>query len=143
MTCSMPKHPLFAFLLLGLHLFSCKAQEVSLKSTGWTLVRLDGESMPATLREPVTLIFNEDQTRVSGFGGCNRYFGNCQLTGNRITFSQLGSTKMFCAENMTVEDKFFRLLSEVDVYKVADQKLQLTAGGRLLFEFIKTKELLH
>lgn len=140
MMCSIHKQAVFsAFLFIAFLLPCCKAQEISLKSTGWTLVRLDGDSIPTTLREPVTLLFNEDQTRVSGFGGCNRYFGTCQTAGNRITFSQLGSTKMFCTENTAAEDKFFRLLTEVDVYQVTDKTLQLTGGNRLLFEFTRTK----
>ncbi|MDL5050121.1 META domain-containing protein [Oscillatoria amoena NRMC-F 0135] len=133
------KYPVyFVFLLPALFLVSCKAQEISLQSTKWKLVHMEGEDL-TILKEPVTLVFNDDKTRISGFGGCNSYFGSYRISGNEIIFSQLGSTKMFCLETQKIEDAFFRLLPSVDSCKTKDDTLQLTKDGRVILEFVKSK----
>jgi heat shock protein HslJ len=129
---------LISFLIPSVILLSCKAQEVSLHSTKWKLIRLGSENTTA-LKEPITLVFNEDQSRISGFGGCNRYFGTCQLSGNRITISGTGSTKMFCEETMRYEDTFFRLLSEVETFQVKNGHLQLMTGNKKVLELVKSE----
>lgn len=87
------------------------------------------------LQNPVTISFNEDGSRISGFGGCNRYFGSCNKSGNRISFSGLGATKMFCQETMSIEDNFLTVLSEVDSYAINDTTLLLKKGGSVVLEF--------
>lgn len=87
------------------------------------------------LQNPVTISFNEDGSRISGFGGCNRYFGSCNKSGNRISFTGLGATKMYCRETMSIEDNFLTLLSEVDSYAISDTTLLLKKGGSIVIEF--------
>ncbi|MFN3840742.1 MAG: META domain-containing protein [Cyclobacteriaceae bacterium] len=124
----------FALPLSALLLLSCKAQEVSLRSTAWKLVRIENEDL-TTFKEPITLEFSDDQARISGFGGCNRYFGSCRLSGNQITFSQIGSTKMFCQETQHIEDTFFRLLNEADSFEAQGDKLLLRKDGTPTLQF--------
>lgn len=139
MMCSIHKHlTLTIFLIPTLILLSCKAQEVSLQSTEWKLIQL-GSNDITTLKEPITLLFNEDQSRISGFGGCNRYFATCQLSGNRIAISGAGSTKMFCEETMKYEDEFLRLLSQAETYQVKEGHLQLMTGNSVVLELVKNR----
>lgn len=136
---SIHKHlVLTALLIPTVILLSCKTQEVSLQSTEWKLIRL-GSNDITTLKEPITLLFNEDQSRISGFGGCNRYFATCQLSGNRIAISGTGSTKMFCEETMKYEDEFLRLLGQIDTFQVKDGYLQLMIGTSVVLELVKNR----
>lgn len=89
------------------------------------------------MQNPVTLSFTENESRISGFGGCNRYFGSCNKAGNRISFTGVGSTKMYCQETMSVEDNFFKLLNEVDAFDVQGEKLVLLKGTTPLLEFTR------
>ena len=59
-------------------------------------------TMPVIPNTLLTITFNSDGT-LTGFGGCNNFFGSYTLTGQTsefgkgITLGPIGSTKMFCA----------------------------------------------
>lgn len=53
------------------------------------------------------------ELRVSGSGGCNRYFGSYSLDGGSIRFGPLASTLMYCEGTMVVEQAFFKALDLV------------------------------
>lgn len=56
---------------------------------------------------------------VSGFGGCNRYFGDAEIDGDQIRFGALGSTRMACpAAVMDQESRFFAALELVRRWRV-------------------------
>jgi heat shock protein HslJ len=59
--------------------------------------------------------FNPEENRVSGFAGCNRFFGNYKFTGDSLQFGAIGSTKMLCDEEKNaVEMELFEALSKVN-----------------------------
>jgi putative lipoprotein len=57
-----------------------------------------------------TITFEADG-RVSGRGGCNRYFGTSTIAGDQLSFGAMGATKMACAPAlMDQETRFFQAL---------------------------------
>ncbi|KQV81950.1 META domain-containing protein [Rhizobium sp. Root1220] len=70
---------------------------------------------------------------VSGSGGCNRMFGNATITGDKITFGLLGSTRMACPPAvMDQEAKFHAALKDVRGWRIdsaTGKLLLLDAGG--------------
>jgi len=68
--------------------------------------------------------------RVSGSGGCNRYTGGVELTGEGLRFGP-AATMIACAEAlMAQERRFFEALGRVDRFDIApDGALVLLAGG--------------
>ncbi|MGB0864776.1 MAG: META domain-containing protein, partial [Saprospiraceae bacterium] len=40
--------------------------------------------------------FNTEEHKVSGFSGCNNFFGSYKVDGNNISFSQMASTRKLC-----------------------------------------------
>jgi heat shock protein HslJ len=67
----------------------------SVTGTVWRLVELDGN--PAVPGHEATLELSKDG-RASGRGSCNRFSGTVAISGNRIEFGPLASTKMACAD---------------------------------------------
>lgn len=112
----------------------CQTPQTSLATTEWKLVKMYGEDF-STLSSPVTLQFSETDHKVSDFGGCNRFFGNYELTNNTLRITSLGSTKMYCQETMAVEDKYFKALQEVQSYSLKQKTLYLLAGKEVIMEF--------
>ena len=92
----------------------------------WKLTELFGE--PVVTPEggkDAHLIFKIENNRVTGSGGCNTLNGSYTLMpGNRISFSQMISTMMMCA-NMDVEMKLSQVLGMTDNYLVSGDKLVL------------------
>jgi len=63
---------------------------------------------------------------VSGSGGCNRLIGGFRLSGERLSFSSLGSTRMACApEVMAFEQKYSEALALVRRWSIDKQNLLL------------------
>ena len=74
----------------------------------------------------VTLSLKADGT-FAGQSYVNRYFGEYTLDGNKITFTQMGSTQMFGPE-IEKEDAFFAALAGEQTYEIVDGKLVLSGG---------------
>lgn len=75
------------------------------------LLDMGQESMPY-------MIFAKDGM-VNGFSGCNRFFGNCGLDGESLSFGNMGMTKMMCMGDANqVEMDFTSALQSVNNYKI-------------------------
>lgn len=125
---------LFTSLLLGLG--GCAGAPAagpgaSLAGTDWVLTRLDGDPVPTDIG--ITLSFAADG-RVSGYGGCNRYFGGYEQSGGeRLRIGPLASTKMLCpGPGSKLEDRYLGALDAVDRFAAEDGRLQLLHGAGVL-----------
>lgn len=68
--------------------------------------------------------------RVSGTGGCNRYTGQFELTGERLTVGPVAGTMMACAEAvMNQEQRFYDALGKVDGFDIDETGALLLRGG--------------
>ncbi|MFN4142803.1 META domain-containing protein [Aestuariivirga sp.] len=67
--------------------------------------------------------------RVAGSGGCNRFRGSYQQSGDGLTFSPLAATRMACPpEVMRRERAFFDMLSHVRGMRMGTGELVLLDG---------------
>lgn len=110
------------------------AAEDALAGPEWRLEDLNGRGVIDDSR--VSVRFGPDG-RAGGLGGCNRWFGAWRRDGDALSFSDLGSTRMACAEAlMRQETAFLSALQETDSHAFAsDGALVLTTrdGRRLVF----------
>lgn len=93
----------------------------------WQLVEMMGKPVTRSenQREDIFIIFNSEENRVNGFGGCNNFMGGFELKeGNRISFKQMASTMMAC-ENLDTELSFMRNLEQADNYTISEGILSL------------------
>ena len=77
--------------------------------------------------------------RVAGIGGCNRFGGRYELTGDALSFSPLMATRMACRPDlMKAEQDFFDMLGKVKAMKLDGDTLQLLDGeGQQLARFTR------
>ena len=119
-------------------LVSCSSVSTSSKAgksqanvvdTSWTLAEQVKGEVP-------TLKF--EAGRVSGNAGCNTYFGEATLEASSGTFKagELASTKKMCP-NISVEQNYLKMLSEVNRYVVNGTVLELYKDNLLLMNFNK------
>lgn len=112
------------FIFSALIIHSCgsgknKPQRLSLDQ--WTVTSIN-ENSSFSANPTISLSVN-DKT-ISGNTGCNNFNGRFTLKGNKISFDQMASTKMFC-KNMDIEDRFFSTLEKVDSYTIENNELIL------------------
>ncbi|MFD1315397.1 DUF4377 domain-containing protein [Namhaeicola litoreus] len=98
-------------------------EEISLYND-WKVTYLKG--VVSFQRNPTIKIDNEEG-KVSGFAGCNNFFGTFEPgTGTfdfaQIGMSRIGMTRKMCAD-MTVENAFTNSLNEISYYKIENENL--------------------
>ena len=132
-----------AVLCLGIGLsalLACEQKSAASSPLGdreWVLVAI-GDKTDAVVGaggQPVTIRFDVADSRVNGFGGCNRYTGSYEMDGSKLTFGPLASTKMFCEQGIEVEDKFLPALGSVQTWKLAGPELVLETAGVAVLRF--------
>lgn len=97
-------------------------QELQLQQNGNSIAMiLHGNYVIKTLNDVdistfnLNIAFDENSNKVSGFSGCNRFFGSFSLVENKLKFSDLGATKMLCSEDKnTFETKFLKALNKAN-----------------------------
>ena len=102
----------------------------------WRLTALRGLDAKALHvgEEPVTARFQDG--RVSGFSGCNRFFGGYTLDGDRLVIGALAGSMMMCPEaSMTLEHAFTGSLAGTFQYAIAGQTLTLRSGTEPVLTF--------
>jgi heat shock protein HslJ len=96
-----------------------------------------GSEKTVPAENPIVIAFTADG-KISGFGGCNRYFGGWgYLEGatDVVRIWRTGSTRMACPEPiMTQEHLFLEELSRASRYQIAGTELRLyyNEGGSVL-----------
>jgi heat shock protein HslJ len=77
--------------------------------------------------------------RVSGTGGCNRFGGSYESSGEALSFSPLAATRMACEPAlMKSEQDFFAMLEQVRGMKLEGDALELRdQGGKTLARFTR------
>lgn len=106
----------------------------ALTETYWQLETLEGKSVKSMSQDDgkeIGFTLNETENRITGFSGCNSFFGTYKLEeGNRIRFSALGATKMACHDSAVNESEFLEIFGLADNYRITGDRLELNVGRR-------------
>lgn len=128
---------LVSVLMLIIGSISCSAAvKVNLKKqlvgTSWNLVSISGDDVSYA---DITLSIEKKE--INGFSGVNRYFGNYRITGNRISVSKLGMTRMAGDENlMDIEQEYAGILENVKKVSLKQDRLTLMTADDEYLEFV-------
>ena len=96
-----------------------------LENTYWKLTSLGEVPVTAVSQQQPLFVLNSKTHRVSGSGGCNRLTGSYELKDDHLTFNQMATTMMTCAEGMDTEKAFLKALTEAKTWKMAGGELEL------------------
>jgi putative lipoprotein len=125
---------LFVGLVAGMLAGGCKSasstsgETINLVGTSWLVEDIDGRGVIDNLQS--TIRFDTDG-RVSGMGGCNRYFGSVTIDGGSISFGPLGATQMACPPAiMDQEDRFLRALANARRFETKNGLLYVFGDGQ-------------
>lgn len=95
----------------GRKLNGCGGSTFTAIEGGWRVLALEDKPLPDGV---IATIAFEPPDKVSGKGGCNRYFGAFKLDAERLAIGPLGATRMACPKDeMTVEKRFLDLAPRV------------------------------
>lgn len=109
----------------------------------WVLTTMgiqDGTAVTHPTTE-ISLTFNSDGS-LTGYDGCNNYFGSFTLTGmttpkgNGMTISNIASSKKYCETLAQQEAMYLAILGKTMAYNVNGNQLSMTAtnGDVLIYQ---------
>lgn len=131
----------FLLLLLFVVLVGCNVttkQPVSnsLKRK-WMLVEMEDFPRDTLVKYATYMDLTKSDSNGSAYMGCNAIGFNCQiLSKDKIKFSDVISTKMYCSQTSKIEDKFSTLIITMNRFSTKNaHKLELfnDEGKQLLF----------
>ena len=113
-----------------------------LEGVSWSLDSYLGKENSTESVLPYTQITALFQSgRVSGNGGCNNYAGSYVTEGNKINFSEMLSTMMFCGDNVSSQESIYLMnLQNAATYSISNNLLKMmdaknntenTNGGKM------------
>lgn len=73
--------------------------------------------------------------RAAGSDGCNRLMGSYTVTGDRLAFGPLASSRMACTQLAGSDAAFAAALARVTKWRLSGQRLELLADGSIVLEF--------
>ncbi len=115
---------------------------LELLNTRWELRSFDGEAVEM-VPDSRPLFFRVDHGAppdVSGFGGCNRFYGTAfTATSTTVAFGAVGLTRMACP-NLSAEQMFISTLAKADTWTVDGDTLTLMAGTESTLVFERTAD---
>jgi len=129
--------PGFAPLIFSLFLtIACSQTEMlrmrvdGFNRTDWSLEEIDGKVLVDRVQSTIRFEAND---RISGWGGCNRYFAAVRSGPGFTEIGPIGSTRRICQPVvMEQEDRFFEALQ-----KACSIRLE---GGHLLIDSQATRK---
>ena len=112
-----------------------EAPKVNIQGTKWHLTSIARQGVVSKIRnQKADISLKIDKNKISGNGGCNSYFGQLRLEGNRFIVSDIGATEMYCEETSKQEMAYLKMLEEVTSFRLKNNQLTLIfPKGELLF----------
>jgi heat shock protein HslJ len=139
----MKNHLQNLMLIAGLlFLMNCSSQTANFTNLKreWMLVEFQDFSKDLMVKNKAKLDLSKTTNSDKQFTanmGCNGMFGQAKLKPKgEISFSQIGSTEMFCNENMNLETEFIKVLPTITTYKVEGHRLTLSNKNGAILKFV-------
>ncbi len=103
--------------------------QAELTGQRWYILGLSGGELklPEGAERPWIELTGGD---LQGYGGCNNLMGSYTLDHDRLSFSEIGATKMYCPDIQTTERSIVDMLSQTTTYSLDGDQLILKQGGR-------------
>ena len=128
---------LAASILLTIGCSSNKKSADTLLHDIWVLESIDGQTYSRAENQSLhpTIEIYLAEERFSGNTGCNNMNGKLTVDGNRISFSDIVTTKMFCVD--VDETSFLSDLGKTNNYKIEKMRLYLFEDEKEILVFKK------
>ncbi|WP_159819052.1 META domain-containing protein [Colwellia sp. 20A7] len=115
-----------------------------LVATNWTLAEINGVKAQNDSQDK-NIILHANDNRVTGFAGCNHFFGSFEAEDlidglGKLKFHHIGSTKMACLNVEINEKTYFNALSDTVFYQLDESSLTLLNEALTVLAIFKNKK---
>lgn len=133
---------LFALIILT---ESCHSSKEAIENTDKVQNTLSGTYIitqignKKSISDKVTISFDDKSNKVTGFAGCNSFFGTYETQDTALTFSNMASSKKYCQkEIMDLENQVLTALNTTNSFIIKDTVLSLLKNDTELIKASKT-----
>jgi heat shock protein HslJ len=128
----------YFLLALSIILFtSCESKEANRLDGNWEVISMKGKT---SFNVSPNFVLNTETLKIAGFSGCNRFFGSLKIDKNKLSFHEMGGTRMACP-NPTVENLFITTIPEVASFDFDKNLLQFKSeSGEVVMTMKPLKE---
>jgi heat shock protein HslJ len=127
-------------LLALLVLAACSGQNTASIEGSWKLVSYGDPANPTAAAPEVETSIELKDGQVTGNVGCNGFGGKYEVDGNKITFSEMMSTLMFCEGPVgDQETSTLNVLHETAAFVLDGDSLTITSQGGNAFVVLARK----
>lgn len=110
--------------------------EITFEDTYWKLTNITGGPLVSHGSGDLFIQFLSENNRAAGFSGCNHFTGSYTAMERKLKMGPIASTKMMCADKMTLEMAFQKAIHSAGAYKIKGDILTLeTVDGKVLATF--------
>ncbi|CAI9429617.1 Heat-inducible protein [Candidatus Ornithobacterium hominis] len=131
------------YISLSVFMLSCSPMPMKKKVNvdalyGTWFLQNDNHAELGFEKQKLHLTFSQEdnENKVSGFAGCNNFFGVFNSHQNNLKITQLGLTRMACPE-LDVEQDYIELLDKVNRFERSGENLYLYQDNLLLLHYKK------
>lgn len=134
---------LLFYISLSVFISSCSTMPINRKASiddlfGTWILQNDNNAELGLKKQKLDITFSKEnnETAVSGFAGCNNFFGRFSSSQNNLNIAQLGVTRMACPE-LDIEQDYIELLQKVNRFERSGNDLYLYRDNLLLLHYKK------
>lgn len=110
-------------------------KELTILSGNYRVNQIETNS---SISSKINISFDSKTGKVSGFAGCNSFFGTYNVEKSTIKFNNIASTKKLCqSEIISLENKFFKVLNSSNVFSIKDNILSLLENETIVLQATK------
>lgn len=130
---------LFSLFVLLMMMESCNStketvvissENVDKLSGTYSISQIEGYS---TISAELSITFEDATNKVTGFAGCNTFFGTYHLANKSMTFKAIATTKKYCQmEINNLENQFLRALKRANTVSINENIMSLLVNDTLL-----------
>ena len=109
--------------------------DFSITNKTWKITLINSEVITGEVTN-FYLRLNTSTNTFESKAGCNQITGEFKISNQLISFSKIVSTKMYCIDNMKIEEAFLSILSNPSKFKIIDSsKLVLFSDAIIIAQF--------
>ena len=126
---------------------SCKSAKETMNTTTplfntkWSLKKIYSDGKGESVNSKAFIRFDKEKGSAGGNGSCNSFGSTAIINSNEVSLKNIFSTKMYCEQVQSIENKFLGSLEKVTRYEIKDKSLLLYSDKNLLLEFAVTEEI--
>jgi|SRR5687767_5350021 len=114
---------------------TAREQQQSLYDIKWNLKKISTATGTEAVNTKAFIKFNQEKGSAGGNGSCNSFGSNAAVSENKVSFSNIFSTKMYCEGVQETENTFLKQLGQVNRFEIKNKNLLLYRDKDLLLEF--------